>query len=680
MITQEQITRLEQQGCTAEDWSQVTLVDPPSIPYIHDVTFQGKVKVSRLSGTVSYGGFTKHAQLRRVTLNNVTVGVNCYICDVHQGISNYTIGRGAYIENVGSIVMPEPSTFGSGVQVSVLPETGGREVTLHPHLSSQEAYLQAYLATDEEFMEYYEPWLKQRIEDEKAKVGSIGERCVVVNTQRLQCVRLEKETVVEGATLLENCGFYGPKIRIGAGVTVKDAVVVAGATISDGATLTRCYVGSGTVVTHGFTATDCVFASNCHFENGEACAVLAGPYTVSHHKSTLLIGCNFSFYNAGSGTNQSNHAYKLGAHHAGVLQRGCKTASSSHMLLPVHVGAFSMVMGHHKAHFDTTAFPFSYIIEEEGREYLIPGVAATSIGLYRDRAKWPLRDKRVECEYSTDIITYQMFTPFTIDRIIDAVSVLEGYLKKPNFDRTYRGLHLTDRACRKGLQNYIAVVSSYFAALINKNFPKGLDAYTDFEIKEKLNCENYDIEELPEGDDEVYMGHRMHVSDYVIPDKEDEVPWRDFGGIIFPEEGFRRFKHELFFNDKRREPIDYVVSYWWDPTIRAVNDLEWIWACRRVLRRCTREELKSVVREGEDKFKFLREKIYKDGLKEFEGDAHLVGYGVCGAGDPGVVTPEEDFKNVRGTAEQNEFMQHIMAANNLFDLDPRVETKPMEEE
>jgi hypothetical protein len=99
-----------------------------------------------------------------------------------------------------------------------------------------------------------------------------------------------------------------------------------------------------------------------------------------------------------------------------------------------------------------------------------------------------------------------------------------------------------------------------------------------------------------------------------------------------------------------------------------------------VLRRCTREELKSVVREGEDKFKFLREKIYKDGLKEFEGDAHLVGYGVCGAGDPGVVTPEEDFKNVRGTAEQNEFMQHIMAANNLFDLDPRVETKPMEEE
>ena len=61
--------------------------------------------------------------------------------------------------------------------------------------------------------------------------------------------------------------------------------------------------------------------------NGEACAAFCGPFTVSHHKSSLLIGAMYSFYNAGSATNFSNHAYKMGPMHYGYLERGCKTAS-----------------------------------------------------------------------------------------------------------------------------------------------------------------------------------------------------------------------------------------------------------------------------------------------------------------------------------------------------------------
>ena len=42
--------------------------------------------------------------------------------------------------------------------------------------------------------------------------------------------------------------------------------------------------------------------------------------------ATLLIGTMLSFYNAGSATNYSNHAYKMGPIHYGTLARGCKTA------------------------------------------------------------------------------------------------------------------------------------------------------------------------------------------------------------------------------------------------------------------------------------------------------------------------------------------------------------------
>ena len=47
----------------------------------------------------------------------------------------------------------------------------------------------------------------------------------------------------------------------------------------------------------------------------------------------------------GSGSNQSNHMYKLGPIHQGAMERGAKTTSDSYILWPARVGAFSLVMG-----------------------------------------------------------------------------------------------------------------------------------------------------------------------------------------------------------------------------------------------------------------------------------------------------------------------------------------------
>ena len=69
-----------------------------------------------------------------------------------------------------------------------------------------------------------------------------------------------------------------------------------------------------------------------------ACSIFAGPYTVTHHKSTLLIAGLYSFMNAGSSSNQSNHMYKLGPVHQGILERGTKTTSNSYIVFPARIG------------------------------------------------------------------------------------------------------------------------------------------------------------------------------------------------------------------------------------------------------------------------------------------------------------------------------------------------------
>ena len=54
-----------------------------------------------------------------------------------------------------------------------------------------------------------------------------------------------------------------------------------------------------------FTAVDSLFSPTATAKRRPF--RFAGPYTVSHHKSSLPIAGMFSFFNAGGGANQSNH-------------------------------------------------------------------------------------------------------------------------------------------------------------------------------------------------------------------------------------------------------------------------------------------------------------------------------------------------------------------------------------
>ena len=172
-------------------------------------------------------------------------------------------------------------------------------------------------------------------------------------------------------------------MHIGYGVILDDFIIQSGCKIEDGSIMSRCFLGQNCTMGHTYSATDSLFFSNCQGENGEACSIFAGPFTVTHHKSTLLIAGIFSFMNAGSGSNQSNHMYKLGPIHQGALERGAKTTSDSYILWPARIGAFSLVMGRHVGNVDTSDMPFSYLIERQGDTYLAPAVNLKSVGTIR---------------------------------------------------------------------------------------------------------------------------------------------------------------------------------------------------------------------------------------------------------------------------------------------------------
>lgn len=103
---------------------------------------------------------------------------------------------------------------------------------------------------------------------------------------------------IENSARLENGSVNSKReapVFIGDSVIAQDFIVSSGAKIADAAKIIRCFIGQACQVTHNFSAHDSLLFSNCAFENGEACAIFAGPFTVSMHKSSLLIAGMYSF-------------------------------------------------------------------------------------------------------------------------------------------------------------------------------------------------------------------------------------------------------------------------------------------------------------------------------------------------------------------------------------------------
>ena len=490
-LTNDEIARLQAQSCLADDWERVQVAEGFTTDHVHHTRFSGDVRLGVFEGEFTLpGGIKKHAALRHVTLHNVSVGNNCCIENIQNYIANYEIGDYTFIENVDRIFVDGTSAFGNGVEVSVLNETGGREVAINNKLSAHIAYIMALYR--------HRPVLTARLKEitdfyarkHASDRGAIGCHVTILNTGSIKNVRIGDYCRISGTGRLYNGSLNSNEaapIHIGQGVVCEDFIISSGSHVDDGTMLTRCFVGQACKLGHNYSASDSLFFSNCQGENGEACAIFAGPFTVTHHKSTLLIAGMFSFMNAGSGSNQSNHMYKLGPIHQGTLERGAKTSSDSYILWPAKVGAFSLVMGRHVNHADTSNLPFSYLIEQQNTTYLAPGVNLRSVGTIRDAQKWPKRDGRTD-PHKLDYINYNLLSPYTVQKMFKGREILLA-LRHASGELSdiysYHSAKIRNSALVKGIGFYETAIHKFLGNSVIKRLEE-THFRTDEEIRARL--------------------------------------------------------------------------------------------------------------------------------------------------------------------------------------------------
>lgn len=647
LLTEQEIRELKEHSCTADDWSHIEVAPGFSTDHVFHTRFSGKVRLGVFEHEFTLaGGMKKHAGLYHATLHNVTVGNHCCIENVKNYIANYEIGDYTFIENVDIILVDGRSKFGNGVEVAVLNETGGREVMMHDRLSAHQAYIMALYRHRPVLIERMKAIVERYAEENASEVGRIGHHVTIVDSGYIKNVKVGDYCKIEGAGRLKNGSLNSngqAPVHIGYGVVCDDFIVSSGSCVEDGTMLTRCFVGQACHLGHNYSASDSLFFSNCQEENGEACAIFAGPFTVTHHKSTLLIAGMFSFMNAGSGSNQSNHMYKLGPIHQGAMERGAKTTSDSYILWPAKVGAFSLVMGRHVNNADTSNLPFSYLIEQQNTTYLVPGVNLRSVGTIRDAQKWPKRDKRKDPN-RLDQINYNLLSPYTIQKMMKGCRILKDLRRvsgETSETYAYQSAKIKNSSLNKGIKLYETAIHKFLGNSIIKRLEE-TKFRSDEEIRARL-----------QPDTEIGSGEWVDVSGLIAPKSEIEKLMADIeNGVLENVDQI----HERF--------VEMHRNYY---------TYEWTWAYEKLLsfyhlqpESITAKDIVNIVKQWKEAVVGLDKMVYADAKKEFSLSA-MTGFGADGSQEE----QEQDFEQVRGVFESNPFvtavLQHIEAKTALGD-------------
>jgi hypothetical protein len=436
-------------------------------------------------------------------------------------------------------------------------------------------------------------------------MGYIADGAKVCDCKIIRNVNIGEYADVRGASLLQNGTIISTAestTKVGVDVKMYDFIACDGSVVDNGSLLRRCFVGQS-VLLENLTATDSLLFAGSHLENCEACSIFAGPFTVSHHASSLLIAGYFSFFNAGSGTNQSNHLFRTGAVHQGIHLRGVKFGSNAYTMLPCRNGAFTVVVGKHRNHGDTDNFPYSYLVEKDGVSHLLPARNLMSYGTVRDLSKWPQRDKRGRVK--RDNINFEECTPYVAERFLRAIETLKSLLGTEGSSApdilNWGRMKITRKSAQQGKKIYRDALYKYLAEMLTSGGPR---------------------------EDISGRGHWIDCSGQYMPMGEmnailDRV---DSGEITTAAELKSAFDRIM----------DNYHDYAYDWAVEAVESL--------LGRAVTEDDLTKVIRRGHESALKLKELTEEDREKDFDVAAQ-VGYGIDSLNEEERLA---DFRAVRG--------------------------------
>lgn len=324
--------------------------------------------------------------------------------------------------------------------------------------------------------------------------------------------------------------------------------------------------------------------------------------------------------------------YKLGPIHQGTLERGAKTTSDSYILWPARVGAFSLVMGRHVNHSDTSNLPFSYLIEQNNTTFLVPGVNLRSVGTIRDAQKWPKRDNRKDPN-RLDFINYNLLSPYTVQKMFKGREILLN-LRHASGELSdiysFHSAKIQNSALKKGIGFYETAIHKFLGNSVIKRL-EGTAFQSDEEIRARLK------------------------PDTAIGTGE----WVDISGLIAPKSEIDKLIEQIESGEINRLKS---INAEFERMHQNYYTYEWTWAYEKLEeyygvhpQQMTAADIVRIVEKWKTAVVGLDRMVYEDAKKEFSM-ASMTGFGADGSR----LEKELDFEQVRGDFENNPFVTAVL--------------------
>ncbi|GDY14986.1 hypothetical protein LBMAG53_38640 [Planctomycetota bacterium] len=313
-LTREEIAVMEDRGCRAESWAQVQVAQDFDCFRVRRSRFQGRCVLGRFTGDIEVvAGIKAPSGIFDSTLINCQVG-NDGLMENVRFAANLVIEHQAILYDVGSITCSGTAVFGTGQDLPLGIETGGREVPLWAECTIDHLAAVARNRHDTAGLEGIRRAVERYRDALRSPVGWVRRGAHVRHTTRIHDAYIGAGALVDHALALDNVALLSSvdePVQILGGAAVTDSVVQWGAKAAGNAIVRHAVLLEHSGVDQHATVEGSAIGPNTSIAKGEVTASLVGPFVGFHHQSMLIA----ALWPEGKGN--VAHGAMVGSNHTG---------------------------------------------------------------------------------------------------------------------------------------------------------------------------------------------------------------------------------------------------------------------------------------------------------------------------------------------------------------------------
>lgn len=442
----DEIETLVKNNNSCSNWDLILVGDPFDPRQIKNSEFSGLVRIARLENVVlEYHELEAPAGIVDSRVVACDIGENVAIHNVRY-IAHYILGDHVMLLNIDEMHTTNHAKFGNGiikegesesirVWMDLINETGTRAVMPFDGMLCADAYIWARYRDDGELMARLGEMTQTQFDPRRGFYGTVGDDCVIKNSQIIKDVRIGSACYIKGANKLKNLTIRSSEAeptQIGEGVELVNGIIGLGCHIFYGCKAVRFVMGANSHLKYGARLIHSYLGDNSTVSCCELLNNLIFPAHEQHHNNSfltasLVLGQSNIAAGATIGSNHNSRA------NDGELQAGrgfwpglCVTLKhccrfASYVLL---------AKGDYPAELDIP-LPFSLVSNDVAKDRLVVIPAYwwlyNMYALARNSWKFSTRDKRITRAQN---IEADAFAPDTAEEMIRAMSLLELWVGK----------------------------------------------------------------------------------------------------------------------------------------------------------------------------------------------------------------------------------------------------------